>query len=361
MGDSITAHNNLAFMTNAQVEPIDANISRETLLQTDFTLQQRPTCISCDDKNDANLFAAPCKHGYCDECLASYVKSALEPDGNFPPRCRNLPITLQSARPHLHYDLVKSYEERYAEINAACSLLFARPGCCVVIPQEKIVEGLGHCTACNNYTCTRCRLQKHRDKLCPTDAEQEDLLKLAKEKGWCRCYRCNNMIELNFGCNHMTCICKAEFCYVCGTIWKNCNCPRFHDDYHEELRDDIGAYADRGATGYPPGYRRRTVFRAERAVERYAKHLRQTWGMPDPRSREEQIEEVRNEVENGCDHGYWRIVRKEKSEPGHCKLCKYVGHKRIYQCLFCPLTSCWACHTDAPPEYRRDEEQQQQQ
>lgn len=204
MGDSITAHNNLAFMTNAQVEPIDANISRETLLQTGFTLQQRPTCISCDDKNDANLFAAPCKHGYCDECLASYVKSALEPDGNFPPGCCNLPITLQSARPHLHYDWVKSYEERYAEINAACSLLCARPGCCVVIPQEKIVEGLGHCTACNNYTCTRCRLQKYRDKLCPTDAEQEDLLKLAKEKGWCRCYRCNNMIELNFGCNHMT-------------------------------------------------------------------------------------------------------------------------------------------------------------
>lgn len=140
-------------------------------------------------------------------------------------------------------------------------------------------------------------------------------------------------------------------------IWKNCNCAQLHDDHDEEVHDD----ADGVAIRYPQGYRRRTVFRAERAVERYAKHLKQTWGMPDPRSREEQIQEVREEVENGCDHGYWRIVHKNRSEPGHCKLCKYVGHRYIYQCLFCPLTSCWACHTDAPPEYRREEEQQQQQ
>lgn len=149
-----------------------------------------------------------------------------------------------------------------------------------------------------------------------------------------------------------SCHCKAEFCYVCGKVWKNCNCPQFHDDHDEVLRD--------GA----PVYRRRTVFRAERAVERYAKHLRQTWGRPDPRTREEQIQEVRDEVENGCDHGYWRQIEKSKREPGHCKLCKYVGRRFIYQCLFCPLTSCWACHTDAPPEWRREEdgeEQQQQQ
>ena len=154
-----------------------------------------------------------------------------------------------------------------------------------------------------------------------------------------------------------SCICKAEFCYVCGKIWKNCTCPQFHDDYH----DDAGVLADWVAIGPLPGYRRRTVFRAERAVERYAKHLRQTWGRPDPRSREEQIQEVRDEVENGCDHGYWYLVRMTRDKSGHCKLCKYVGHKYIYQCLFCPLTSCWACHTDAPPDYRRQEEEQQQQ
>lgn len=140
-----------------------------------------------------------------------------------------------------------------------------------------------------------------------------------------------------------SCICKAEFCYVCGKIWKNCNCPQFHHEFHQE--------------GILPAYHRRTAFRAERAVERYAKHLRQTWGKPDPRSREEQIQEVRDELENGCDHGFWRLVRTTRNTPGHCKLCKYVGHKHIYQCFFCPLTACRACHTDAPPEYRREGQQ----
>lgn len=171
-------------------------------------------------------------------------------------------------------------------------------------------------------------------------------------------------IAILWYCSHETdrssCICRAEFCYVCGKIWKNCDCPTFNDVFNEELRGDAGAFANRVPIGHLPGYRRRTVFRAERAVERYTKHLMQTWGRPDPRSREAQIQEVRHEVENGCDHGYWRLVQVTRKAPGHCKLCKYVGNRFIYQCLFCPLTSCWACHTDAPPEYRRDEEVQQQ-
>lgn len=197
MGDSIMAHNNRGSLTNAETGPIVASISHEPL-------QQTLTCISCGDENDNTSFSAPCKHSYCDDCLASYVESALEPDGVFPPRCCNLSITLQSARAHLQRDLINRYEEKHADIVAACSLPCAQPGCCVVIPPEKIVEGLGHCLACNNYTCTSCRLQEHKDKPCPTDAERELLMKLAKEKGWQACYRCNNMIELNFGCNHMT-------------------------------------------------------------------------------------------------------------------------------------------------------------
>lgn len=204
MGDSFLAHDNLASPINPQIEPMDGNTSRETLPRDGATLMQRQICTSCGDEEDGTWFTAQCKHSYCDECLPSYVKSALEPAGTFPPICCNLPIKLHSARAHLPHDMVKRWERKHAEILAACSLICAQPGCCVVIPPEKTVEGLGHCLACNNYTCTRCRLQVHKDKPCPTDVEQEDLMKLAKEQGWQACYRCNNMVELNFGCNHMT-------------------------------------------------------------------------------------------------------------------------------------------------------------
>ena len=183
---------------------MDANTRGEAFPRTGSTSQQGPTCISCTEKIEAVPFTAPCKHSYCDDCLASYVKSALEPAGTFPPVCCNLPITLQSARAHLDHDLVKRYEEKQSEIVASCSLVCAQSGCCVVIPSENIVDGLGHCLACNNYTCTMCRMQAHKKDPCPKDEELRELKELAKKKGWQTCYRCNNMVELNVGCNHMT-------------------------------------------------------------------------------------------------------------------------------------------------------------
>lgn len=81
-----------------------------------------------------------------------------------------------------------------------------------------------------------------------------------------------------------------------------------------------------------------------------------TWGEPDPRPREEQLGDIVAEIETGCDHGFWvrrPVVNRER--PGQCKLCKYVGKKFIFACANCPLTACWACHTDEPPEITRVE------
>lgn len=32
------------------------------------------------------------------------------------------------------------------------------------------------------------------------------------------------MVEHNQGCIHMTCKCKAQFCYICGLKWRTCTC-----------------------------------------------------------------------------------------------------------------------------------------
>jgi ariadne-1 len=38
-------------------------------------------------------------------------------------------------------------------------------------------------------------------------------------------------VERNHGCNHMTCICGAEFCYLCGKPYEDrqqtCDCGLF--------------------------------------------------------------------------------------------------------------------------------------
>ena len=115
-----------------------------------------------------------------------------------------VPFTLKILRASLPPKLVTDYEAKQAKIAAACSLLCAEPGCRVIIPEDKIVDDVGHCPACNRNTCVKYRTAQHEGKDCPTDEERRRVVELAKDKKWQVCYQCNNMIELNVRCNRMT-------------------------------------------------------------------------------------------------------------------------------------------------------------
>jgi hypothetical protein len=36
-------------------------------------------------------------------------------------------------------------------------------------------------------------------------------------------------VELSTGCFHMTCRCKAQFCYLCAARWKSCACVQWNE------------------------------------------------------------------------------------------------------------------------------------
>jgi hypothetical protein len=62
----------------------------------------------------------------------------------------------------------------------------------------------------------------------PDEATQQ-MLHLASEQGWQMCQECGRVVDLiPGGCNHMTCSCGYQFCYVCGERWRTCQCIR-HD------------------------------------------------------------------------------------------------------------------------------------
>lgn len=86
----------------------------------------------------------------------------------------------------------------------------------------------GRCTRCKTKVCALCNGRFHSQRECPKDEEMNKFIETAKEKGWQRCYSCKAMIELKEGCNHMTCRCTAEFCMLCGSQWKTCDCPWFN-------------------------------------------------------------------------------------------------------------------------------------
>ena len=72
---------------------------------------------------------------------------------------------------------------------------------------------------------------------CPDDAELEAVLKMGERSGWRRCYKCRTLVELVQGCTHITCRCKAQFCYICGAVWDpQVGCPNFCNGEEEMER-----------------------------------------------------------------------------------------------------------------------------
>jgi hypothetical protein len=77
-------------------------------------------------------------------------------------------------------------------------------------------------------------------KDCPEDSELDTVLKMGEKSGWRRCYKCRTLVELAQGCTHMTCRCKAQFCYICGGVWDTTvGCPNFCNGEEELERRRI--------------------------------------------------------------------------------------------------------------------------
>src|SRR4051812_8646791 len=76
------------------------------------------------------------------------------------------------------------------------------------------------CPTCGRRVCVLCKRAQHRPgRDCPADRELAEVLRLGAESGWRRCHKCRNLVELTAGCSHVTCRCKAQFCYLCGAVW----------------------------------------------------------------------------------------------------------------------------------------------
>ena len=180
---------------------------------------------------------APCGHYYDLECLSQLFDAASKDESLFPPKCCRRPFPLTSVWGHLSAEQRLTYQAKFEEFSVPNRVYCARPTCSRFLgPQQHRRHGAPtsrKCPVpgCRTTTCLRCRNEviagsKHH---CGENEVDESAIALAKDRGWARCPGCSNMVELNFGCYHMTCRCKTEFCYHCGARWKTCDCPQFEE------------------------------------------------------------------------------------------------------------------------------------
>ncbi|KAG0053089.1 hypothetical protein BGZ83_001681 [Gryganskiella cystojenkinii] len=109
----------------------------------------------------------------------------------------------------------------------------------IYCPQKtcaKLIDGSGdlsaeqlrevNCPYCDYQFCASCSEKSHKGETCEfikasklTKESDSALENLAKQMKWKQCPSCKHMVEKISGCNHMTCRCSHQFCYVCAAKW----------------------------------------------------------------------------------------------------------------------------------------------
>ncbi|KAM3084428.1 hypothetical protein ACMFMG_001468 [Clarireedia jacksonii] len=192
------------------------------------------SCICCreDFKVPTAMRALPCAHNYCETCLHVIITQACTEESKMPPRCCSQPI------PGPIIKSVLNREEQSAFMKSV--LQFSTPWeSRIFCPNNACGEFISHCDpkfpfevecrTCQTKACSTCKRAAHPvGQDCPADLELDAVLKMAKVAGWRRCYKCRTLVELAQGCTHITCRCKAQFCYICGAVWDPVvGCPNY--------------------------------------------------------------------------------------------------------------------------------------
>ncbi|KUJ24242.1 uncharacterized protein LY89DRAFT_572838, partial [Mollisia scopiformis] len=168
------------------------------------------------------------EHSYCQECLQTLVSNSLQDEALYPPRCCRKPFEMDLMRPFLSPELISGFHEKGIEFGVADRLYCSNPTCSTFLFPANITGDEIECPLCLVITCTLCKSAAH-DGVCPLDTATQKVLALAEGEGWRRCSKCKAVVQLRSGCNHITCRCKAEWCYVCRSAWKSCECPKWNE------------------------------------------------------------------------------------------------------------------------------------
>ncbi|PQE21735.1 IBR finger domain-containing protein [Rutstroemia sp. NJR-2017a BBW] len=281
-----------------QAEPSSRAVSRK---------EQTEVCGACrDEVNTFELARAPCGHVYCRTCLRGLFEAAMTDESLFPPRCCRQHISPEEHCILLTAEIIQRFDKKKIEFSTINRTYCCIPTCSSFIAPQYINSDIATCPDCSATTCAICKAAHEGD--CPNDVVLQRMLEVARENGWQRCHACRAVVELDHGCNHITCRCGAQFCYVCGERWRTCTCAQWHED--------------------------RLLARANQNVDREQLPAEQLGRNAQVAA---QVEYLRENHE--CTHDRWDKVNGVHN----CEACYEIKRVYIYRCRHCLIQACNAC------------------
>ncbi|KAI8995299.1 hypothetical protein BD414DRAFT_410253 [Trametes punicea] len=270
------------------------------------------SCVICRDPIEDPIVRAPCGDTYDVGCLVDLYRAATVDESLFPPACCRQPFNFDEVRVHLDEKLIKLVEKKTIEFGTKNRVYCYRPTCSTFLGAATTFARKLLCTTCWAYTCGHCKGAGH-DSLAPcASAEDEAVVALAEQAGWRRCPGCGHLVELSFGCYHMTCRCRHQFCYLCTSPWKSCSCVQW-----DENRLLVVAEDRVHRQGVRPPARGGNAVEYQQRVAREAERLRE---------------------DHNCVHR-WRYV----VTAGNCEGCGHFLRLFLFQCRGCHMWVCARC------------------
>jgi len=190
------------------------------------------SCTSCTDTFDrSTCLKTICDHYYCSDCVITMATSCVKDESLYPLKCCKNPLDNDDITAFLEGETLDLFDSKTSEydVPAKDRVYCQKPSCSTFLGAARTTELYMQCSQCNTSTCLGCRQISHPGDSCSENSAIAETKELAKKEHWQTCPSCSAIVELHFGCHHMTCRCGAQFCYVCATPWRGCTCPQWEE------------------------------------------------------------------------------------------------------------------------------------
>lgn len=182
----------------------------------------------------------------CDSCLEQTFSLALRDESHYPPRCCGDKTAMLLVDDYIEYlpgSLVWDYQKKEMEysVHNKFRIYCGNLSCASFIHPNSYQSGppiTAPCNSCASLTCVSCKMLIDSDVAAHECIVPEADMKfelVVREKNYQRCFNCGATIELSEACNHISCDCGAEFCYICGREWEGLHgCPLYNQPIYDE-------------------------------------------------------------------------------------------------------------------------------
>jgi len=196
-------------------------------------------CLICNDEADATQSCSLlCAHRICNDCWSAYLSLKINEGEVIRINCPAISCTYAVPDEVVRKLVDKDHYEKYVrfvtrsfvEDNAHVTWCPA-PRCGNAITTDMMKGQIVQCT-CGFRFCFQCHHEAHAPATCEQVKNWLTKCNDESETGhWLAantrdCPVCHVSVEKNAGCNHMTCKCHHEFCWLCNRAWKG------HSDFY---------------------------------------------------------------------------------------------------------------------------------